>query len=55
MSKRTPTQQQLNVIAAVIDPLIRFLKIMAAAGSGKTTVLMMSAEASDEQNDPGVP
>lgn len=45
MSKRTPTQQQQNCIAAAVDTAIRLLKIEACAGAGKTSTLEMMAVA----------
>lgn len=44
MTKRTPTQQQVNCIAAAVDASIRMLKIEAAAGAGKTSTLVLIAE-----------
>lgn len=45
MAKNTPTAQQNNVIAMAVDTLIRQLKVEACAGGGKTSTLVMVAEA----------
>lgn len=45
MTKRTPTPQQLSCVAAAIDKEIPLVKIEACAGAGKTSTLVMMAEA----------
>lgn len=45
MSKRTPTPQQLTCVAAAVDKAIGLVKIEACAGAGKTSTLVMMAEA----------
>lgn len=42
---RTPTPQQLSCIAGAVDAALDLLKIEACAGAGKTSTLVMMAEA----------
>lgn len=42
---RTPTAQQAACITAVLNPMTKKMKVKACAGSGKTSLLVMMAEA----------
>lgn len=42
---RTPTKQQASAIEAAVNKLIQMLKLEACAGAGKTSTLVMIAEA----------
>ncbi len=44
-NKKTPTAQQLHVIAQAVNEQVRQLKVEACAGGGKTSTLVMAAEA----------
>lgn len=47
--KHPPTGQQQAILVAALDKAIRIMKIKAGAGGGKTTTLVMIAEATPEE------